>query len=479
VSRVINKGGMGMNRQMAGRIAVPLALIAFVLMPFQQKTFAQGSRGQCATFDGFSGNLHIPCFRLQNSMYALDLHLTESALNLVNYDAADIEDSSYYCSKYNMADNTFRIPCIALGSDRYWADLELKSISTLSFVLKDYGAAFGLPLLYNAGITPLWGNSATLFTFYVSYYDQNGFAPVLNSIIVDGVKNPMTLMKGVASNGVYSMSTFLLPGDHSFVVLFKEGNHGKTVLLDSGGLPKVNSEMDNSPPSLFQGSLQPEHDSESSLFTFHVRYFDPDGDAPVAPQVILNNGLLLSMSLTDDVPSYGTYAAERNLSGGCYCYRFAASDGIASVMFPSFGNFHGPSVDSIDRNFSPPALQPVACNTINVDPELFNGTVTPASGDECTRFTFQVDYFDIDGSQPNVVVYIDGTSHGLGLQSGSSLNGTYALTTMLPVGSHSYYFSASDGRCGAARYPAIGNLEGPNVTLFSPAGPCPSPTPGK
>lgn len=440
----------------------------------QSKSYAQARMGQCATFDASSGGLHIPCFRISDSLYSIDLVLNASGLNLVKVAAAVDGESVYYCSKYNTSNNTLRIPCIAVGSSKYWADLTLSSTSPLTFQLKDYGTAFSLPLLYNAGVTPVEGNASTLFTFYVSYYDKTGTPPALSSVITDGVQNSMTLMQGTASNGVYAASLFLTEGSHSFVVLFAEGTTGRPLLLDYGDMPRVTGNKANSPPSLLQASLQPVHGNELTVFGYSVNYFDPDGNPPVESQVIVNEGLSFPMTLAGGSGDNGLYRADLSLRGGCYCYRFLFSDGAERTSFPSFGGFHGPAVNSIDTRFSPAIDRPVTCDTINVNPELFNGSLTPLSGDQCTLFTFQVDYFDFDGGPSGVYAYIDEIPFGMSLKSGTPSNGTYVLTTQLPPGDHSFYFYADDGRCGAARYPLKGSLQGPHVTAFSPAGlPCP------
>ncbi len=457
-------------------------LLPWLLPLFQSTALGQGGKvTQCATVDAQSGTLHVPCLRFQDSLYTMDFLITGSGLNLVSYAIAKRDDSVYYCSNYSLTTSTLRIPCLTFGSKNYWADLERAGVNGFNLQLRDFGTAFSLPLLYNAGVTPLQGNTSTFFTFYVSYYDQSGVPPLSNSVIIDGFSHPLTLMQGDASNGTYSVSTYLFSGNHSFEVLFTDGRYGKAVLLHYSGLPKV-TVGGNSPPSLLGGALSPVYGMENSLFSFSVSYIDGYGDPPVSGKMILRDTSAYPMSLKSGPASDGVYGEDIPLTRGCYCYRFEYANRWGSSSLPSFGNFYGPTVDFLERTFSPPTIVHSKCTT-NVNPELFNGSVSPASGDQCTKFTFEVDYFDFDGNAPSggISVYIDGTPYGMSLKSGIPSNGTYSTILSLPPNSHTFYFYASDGRCGTVRYPPIGGKEGPSVVavLFSPGGfSCPNPGPG-
>jgi hypothetical protein len=81
-------------------------------------------------------------------------------------------------------------------------------------------------------------------------------------------------------------------------------------------------------------------------------------------------------------------------------------------------------------------------------PSLSNGSVTPNSGSINTTFTYEVTYTDADGDAPShVIVYIDGTGHGMTKVSGTYTGGAlYRYTTTLSAGWHTYYFEASDGK---------------------------------
>jgi hypothetical protein len=82
----------------------------------------------------------------------------------------------------------------------------------------------------------------------------------------------------------------------------------------------------------------------------------------------------------------------------------------------------------------------------NTRPVLTQGKITPTSGDTETTFTFSVHYYDADGDPPDsITVLIDGDEHDMNLVDSNASDGTYEYKTKLAEGSHTYYFSASDG----------------------------------
>ncbi len=87
----------------------------------------------------------------------------------------------------------------------------------------------------------------------------------------------------------------------------------------------------------------------------------------------------------------------------------------------------------------------------NHEPELSQGAMSPASGDEDTQFTFTVHYEDEDGDPPeSISVVIDGVEYEMDLKPGDNeTNGDYIYVTKLPEGNHTYYFKASDGEADA------------------------------
>ncbi len=87
--------------------------------------------------------------------------------------------------------------------------------------------------------------------------------------------------------------------------------------------------------------------------------------------------------------------------------------------------------------------EPVDENNV---PILSDPTMSPSEGDTETEFTFTVHYYDLDNDAPTfILVVIDNKSYNMTLTSGDPSNGTYAYSTKLSEGTHTYYFTASDG----------------------------------
>ncbi|MBU4255664.1 MAG: right-handed parallel beta-helix repeat-containing protein [Candidatus Thermoplasmatota archaeon] len=98
-----------------------------------------------------------------------------------------------------------------------------------------------------------------------------------------------------------------------------------------------------------------------------------------------------------------------------------------------------------------PLMSQIKMADENNPPTLSNGTVSPLSGYLDTVFKFVVTYTDVDNDTPAYVnVIIDNTdSYNMTKQNISDDNYkdgcVYENSTTLPIGSHFYYFNASDG----------------------------------
>jgi hypothetical protein len=186
------------------------------------------------------------------------------------------------------------------------------------------------------------------------------------------------------------------------------------------------------------------------MFTYVVTYTDVDDNAP--SYVYINvDGLQHSMSKVSGTYTGGAIYSytTSNLDVGLHEYYFETSDGQATARLPTSGSYNGPDV-------TPP----------NNPPSLSSGSVSPSSGNINTQITYAVTYTDADGDAPSYIkVYIDGASYQMSEISGAYTDGAiYRYTTTLGIGSHTYYFEASDGQA-TARLPTSGNYGGPIVGL--------------
>jgi hypothetical protein len=84
----------------------------------------------------------------------------------------------------------------------------------------------------------------------------------------------------------------------------------------------------------------------------------------------------------------------------------------------------------------------------NTEPELFQGKISPDSGNTKTEFTFSVYYYDKDGIKPDYVrVVVDGEVFDMHIRpEGNASDCIYELSLKLPAGYHLYYFKANDGK---------------------------------
>ena len=99
-------------------------------------------------------------------------------------------------------------------------------------------------------------------------------------------------------------------------------------------------------------------------------------------------------------------------------------------------------------------------------PALPSGIVVPYWGREATAFTFLVNFYNIDGTAPNqALVVIDGVAKSMILRNGTAFNGSYAYSTNLTKGSHTYYFYFRYNDDQIARLPESGSFSGPDVEV--------------
>jgi len=82
------------------------------------------------------------------------------------------------------------------------------------------------PSLSSGQVSPSFGDPNTSFYYYVNYYDQDGDAPAMRYVYIDGAPYTMALYSGTASNGTYYYATMLPIGDHSYYFYFEDGRGG-------------------------------------------------------------------------------------------------------------------------------------------------------------------------------------------------------------------------------------------------------------
>ncbi|NMC04653.1 MAG: PKD domain-containing protein [Candidatus Lokiarchaeota archaeon] len=199
-------------------------------------------------------------------------------------------------------------------------------------------------------------------------------------------------------------------------------------------------------------SVSPASGPITSTFTYAVNYTDADNNAPAYVRVFID-GTYYSMSKqTPGDVTYTdgcVYTYSRFLSLGSHSYYFQASDGYA---INTTSIYQGPTVTA-----GP-----------NQAPVLSAASVTPTSGTTNTTFTYAIVYSDPNDDAPSHVrVIIDDITFAMVKQNPADTTYTdgctYVFSTTLGMGTHSYYFTASDGNATASTPVA----SGPIVTSIS------------
>ncbi|HEY0444535.1 MAG TPA: hypothetical protein VGC90_09955, partial [Candidatus Limnocylindrales bacterium] len=121
--------------------------------------------------------------------------------------------------------------------------------------------------------------------------------------------------------------------------------------------------------------------------------------------------------------------------------------------------------------FSPGPAQAAGCKSGGHSITLDRGGASPASGTTATTFRFSVRYRDSGGCSANAVsVTIPGVGTFPLAGGGTSWTSgvTFSRTTKLPVGSWSYYFTATSGSGGGTRFGALGSVVPTRVVVTAP-----------
>ena len=298
------------------------------------------------------------------------------------------------------------------------------------------------PALSGGFVAPGMGSPTTQFTFVVNYQDPDNHYAASPQLFIDGAPASMSLFNGSATNATYVLYTTLSSGFHAYYYQFTDPYGASARFPASGTLsgPTVNYS-----PVLSNALISPTYGIPSSSFTWSVNYIDADGNAPASTQVYVD-GTAYDLSLASGVAANGTYQVTRPIiTAGVHQYYFVSSDGLGSpVRYPVSGTFSGP--------------------TVNTDPTLSNGYVSPGYGTPSSSFNFVVSYQDIDNHYAgNVQLIMDGNTVPMSLFNGAATNATYVVTTGLSVGIHAYYFQCTDPYGATARFPAAGTLSGPTI----------------
>nr|MDO8112623.1 PQQ-binding-like beta-propeller repeat protein [Candidatus Sigynarchaeota archaeon] len=370
------------------------------------------------------------------TVFIFQVTYTDADSNTPTYVQLYIDGIAFTMVKQTPSDTIYADGCVytcnrqlAVGSHSYYFTASDGIAPTTTLVFSGPMVGNIAPSLACGSVTPANGTSQTTFTFQVTYTDVDNNTPSYVNVSIDGTlftmgkQNPSdtTYIDGC----IYACSKILAVGSHSYYFTASDGMASTATLVYSG--PSVI----NTAPGLTGGSVSPASGNNHTTFTFQVTYTDVDNDAPSYVNVSIDGTIFMMGKQNPSDTTYTdgcAYAYSTRLIMGSHAYSFTASDGMASTTTLVYS---GPTVG-------------------NTAPSLACGSVTPANGTNQTTFTFQVTYTDADNDTPSYVnVRIDGTLFTMGKQNPADTTYTdgcvYAYSTRLPIGSHSYYFAASDG----------------------------------
>jgi len=228
-----------------------------------------------------------------------------------------------------------------------------QNIDHFSFYHINTSSSYNPPSLTSGQVSPTSGNTSTTFTYSVYYSDPEGASPTTKYVYIDGT--PYTMSgSGSGSGSTYTyQKSGLSVGTHNYYFEFSDGVN--TVRLPTSGTysgPTVSAV--NNPPTLSNGSVNPQSGTTSTTFTYYVSYYDPEGVAPSVKYVYIyknNNWYSYSMTLYSGSPSNGVYYYSTTFSSaGTYYYYFYFDDGSNAVWLPGQLSYYaGPTVSAVNN----------------------------------------------------------------------------------------------------------------------------------
>jgi len=181
----------------------------------------------------------------------LSLYTAVGAEPLATNDNCDVPDCDLDHTEFHS-----RIDFALTAGTRYYLMVRAPGMATFSYTVKvrkepvpdNYD-----PELTTGDVAPDSGDDSTTFTYTVDYYDQDGDAPDIKDVYIDGTPYAMALQSGTADDGTYRYQTTgadLGAGGHQYYFSFTDGQGGSDRLPSSGTKPG---------PALDFGDVPPDH----------------------------------------------------------------------------------------------------------------------------------------------------------------------------------------------------------------------------
>ncbi|MBD3186555.1 PKD domain-containing protein, partial [Candidatus Bathyarchaeota archaeon] len=355
------------------------------------------------------------------------------------------------------------------------------------------------PVLSGGSVSPLSGyNGTSRFRFWVEYTDADNNAPVYVNVSVNGTQHE--LQKAVQTDDNYMdgcsyerIIPFTIPGNYSYqfecsdgISLGSDGPHvgpvvnatnaaffdgmvykwdGYFKLFGSDELHYWGKEYFNqtnathyqvlSTPMNWMGPMNRDVDGLTREVTNGFYPMNTIEWVKISTDISMGSSLPIAVISAFDAENFivtGETLFTTN-SGSFDCWILEAPSGhvayydkysgmlVNGTYFTFMGGMEEFTLQFMDTNIP---LRP------NLHaPELENGLVVPASGNQSTAFTFSVNYTDADNDAPEFVhVEVNETIYAMTLQDPSDDNYTdgtnYRTIVYLEPGTYNYTFKCSD-----------------------------------
>jgi hypothetical protein len=318
----------------------------YLLAPFRADLYT--------AYAGGSGNIYVQSFgnywvaEWQNIAY-LGGPIAGS-FEVILYDTGEIIFNYDYIDNINPYDG---YTCgLNLGKDiRFYNSYQGLDISTDNFALYFYTMTNDFaPELSLESVIPTSGYQNTLFTFSVTYTDQDNNPPVQMDVVINGTNYPMEKQNpsddDYTDGCLYQYLTYLQPAAHNYTYYFNcyDGIFTDTTTIYSNIKVEESNSFD---PSLSNEQVVPNTGyKQTTIFSFMITYSDPDNNAPDSIEITINSTTfaMLKQDFMDSNFMDGcVYIYNTQLNDtGIYSYNFSCSDGVFTA---SAGPFAGPVVE--------------------------------------------------------------------------------------------------------------------------------------
>lgn len=240
-------------------------------------------------------------------------------------------------------------------------------------------------------------------TFLVSAYDFE-LDPITMQLIINGSTHLMIPISG----NLYLYNITLERGTYPYQINATDGYTYSIILSDT-------LNVTNTAPALSYPTIH----QNGNIVTFQVMGSDIDGD-PLNTTLFLNN---VSYSMNS---SGSLYSLNLPLTYGTYVFRFNATDGI---------------------DYAPELSGVIEINATVYNLSISSHVVFPSSGFPTTAFTFIANVYDPLQTSVFAFLVINNNTYAM-----FQTENQYVYSLYLPVGTHDYYFSATDGVRFTSKY---------------------------